>query len=215
MNEDFEKDNLLEVKSFLEDGKIIILQTDTILGLACLASSKNNIDKLFEIKKRDQKKSFSIFCKKNDIEKYANIETEWQKKLIQNFIPGKITFILKSKNKIFEEYGISKNNKIGIRIPNIEFWIKILNNLNYPLVVTSVNISSESPALNFKEINHKIFEHEDVIKKEYKFIENNFMFSNIPSSIFDISDKDIKNIECIRVGCITKHDILNFIKELY
>jgi L-threonylcarbamoyladenylate synthase len=157
------QNNLLEIKNFLKNDRILILPTDTVLGLACNAFSSCAIQNLFNLKKRDQNKSFSIFCQKERIKEYAEIKFDWQAKLIEEFIPGEITFLFKAKDQKFLDFGVSKNEKIGIRLPKLEFWIRLFEILNFPLAVTSVNFSGEKPALNFDQINKEILENENVI----------------------------------------------------
>lgn len=48
------------VADFLQNQQVVVLPTDTISGLSCLADSTAAIKKIYRIKKRDQKKPLLI-----------------------------------------------------------------------------------------------------------------------------------------------------------
>ena len=63
---------LIEIK--LKD-EVIIFETDTVYGIGCLIGSKAGIRRIYEIKKREEKKPLAVLC--------AN--TEQVKKLVEDF----------------------------------------------------------------------------------------------------------------------------------
>lgn len=201
--------NLIEIKNHLENNKILILKTDTIIGLACNALSIDAINNLYKIKKREKTKSFSIFCKKSDIGLYGKINYTWQRKIIDHFIPGKITLLLDCKYDKFIQNNVTNNKKIGIRIPNMISWINLLEVCDFPLCVTSANMSNSKSALSFSEINKEILSDPNIINKDYFQDSENSKHSNIASSIFDISVDSINQIKEIRNGEIKLNDILS------
>ena len=114
-----------------------------------------------------------------------------------------MTFVLKAKNQKLINFGVTKNKKIGIRIPNSLFWNDLLDSLNFPLVATSVNFSGEKPALKFSDINSEILENPNISPKNYFLNQEDIIFSsNLPSSVFDISFDDPMQIKCLRKGRI-------------
>ena len=111
--------------------------------------------------------------------------------------------MLKLKNSC-----ISSNEKIGIRVPNLSSLLDLLENLEFPIAATSVNISGEKPALSFEEISNEILKNSNVISKEYEEFKN-FNFSGIASSIFDLSCEKKEEIKCIREGKISLKNIFD------
>ena len=204
----FSKENLFEIKKFLSKDHLMIFPTETIFAIACNAHSKIAVENLYNAKKREKIKSLSIFCPKIDIEKYAHIEFDWQKKIIEKFMPGEVTFLFKIKDLKLKNSCISSNEKIGIRVPNLFFLLDLLENLEFPIAATSVNISGEKPALSFEEISSEILKNSNVISKEYEEFKN-FHFSGIPSSIFDLSCEKKEEIKCIREGKISLKNIFD------
>lgn len=70
-----------------------------------------------EVKNRDYSKAITlILSKKEDIQKYAVVESQYQK-IIDSFMPGKITFIFNREDSV-DSYMTNGKNTIGIRIPD-------------------------------------------------------------------------------------------------
>jgi tRNA threonylcarbamoyl adenosine modification protein (Sua5/YciO/YrdC/YwlC family) len=145
----------------LENGNIVALPTDTVYGFAVDGTQPNAVEKLARAKKRE-KKPFTFFISKGDITKYA---IPIKRRIIEYFIPGPITVILRMRQGVSLPFisSLSTNEKIGIRIPQVDFIIKLLNLYNKPLAVTSANISGQPPINSAVEIVEKFTEVELVI----------------------------------------------------
>uniref|UniRef100_A0A7C4XKR2 L-threonylcarbamoyladenylate synthase n=1 Tax=candidate division WOR-3 bacterium TaxID=2052148 RepID=A0A7C4XKR2_UNCW3 len=137
-----------QIIDILKKGGIVALPTDTIYGLAVDGTNQKAIKKLSVLKRRENK-PYTLFVAKKRIPDYALIK---KKKLIDYFLPGPITIILKKNPELPIAWGLEK---IGIRIPQTEFIIKLLNNYEIPLIVTSANLSNEPPLTSAQEIAEK------------------------------------------------------------
>jgi len=140
----------------LEKSGVVALPTDTVYGFAVNGTSPDAVRKLNNIKGRHEK-PYTLFLPKNKIEQYAIIS---KRKIIEYFIPGTLTIILKKKIEISLP-GITE--KIGIRIPRVDFIIKLLSMYNKPLAVTSANLAGQSPLTDASEIPEKFVEIELVV----------------------------------------------------
>ena len=194
------KDYKLAVE-YLNNDEVIALPTETVMGLAIKASSITAYNKLIEVKNRPSNKAFPfIVGSKKDIEKYAYVD-EVTKKIIDAYMPGPLTIILKKKEVVDSRVTNSKDT-IAIRIPNDKTLLKIVKELKEPILLTSANKSGEDACLNSEEV-YNIFK-EDVpviIKGKCEY--------NLASTIIEISDKDVK---IIREGIIKKEEIERLIK---
>lgn len=131
---------------YLHAGKVVVLPTDTIYGLSCLATDKEAIKKIFYLKKREANKPMIILVSSlNMAKKYAQIvkrEMDILKTLwLQSARP--ITVILKTKNNLPSEI-ISISGGISIRLPKSDFLIKIIKKVGIPIVSTSLNLSERA-----------------------------------------------------------------------
>ncbi len=125
-----------KIAAILNNNGVVAIPTDTVYGLAVNGTNSEAIKKLQDLKKRENK-PFTYFISRRLLQDYVFIT---KKKLIDYFIPGPITVILKKKPDC--NLG-DKNEKIGVRIPDFDFIINFLDYYNKPIAVTSANISGE------------------------------------------------------------------------
>ena len=93
-----EKDALDLAAELVGNNKVVAFPTETVFGLGVKFGSKEALDALYQIKKRDKGKAISMMISKpEDIEKYAYVN-ENAKKIIKAFMPGMITIILKKSH---------------------------------------------------------------------------------------------------------------------
>lgn len=148
-------EELEQVIEVIKNNGLVIFPTDTVYGLACNCFSMEAINKIFEIKKRDKGKPINVLT--NSVEKISMVTdniSEKELKLIKEYMPGALTIVF-NKNDKTPDILTSGLKTIGVRIPNNEIALKILENIEYPLATTSANLSGEDAGIeidNFKNI---------------------------------------------------------------
>jgi len=142
----------------IKKGKILIYPTDTLYGLGCNAKNKKSVEKIREIKGRDNKPFSVIAPSINWIRKHCIIDVPLEK-----YLPGPYTIILKKKKKKFLSW-VSNTDSLGIRIPDCPFTEEI-EKAKVPFITTSVNISGKPSAKRFSDISKKILNQVDLIVK--------------------------------------------------
>lgn len=136
----------------LKDGGIVIFPTETVYGIGANAYNSEAVRRIYEVKNRPDEKPLSIMVSGIDeIEKYAVIENESERKIINSFMPGPITVILKKKPGLFD-YISSGKDTIGIRIPDNKIVLEILKKLQLPIVAPSANISGMPSGVDLNNI---------------------------------------------------------------
>ena len=189
------KDYKLAVE-YLNNDEVISLPTETVMGLAVKASSFSAYNKLIEVKNRPLNKAFPfIVGSKQDIEKYAYVD-EITKKIIDAYMPGPLTIILKKKECV-SDYITNNKDTIAIRIPDDKTLLKIVKEVGEPILLTSANKSGEDPALNSSQCY-------EVFNGEIPFIIKGECLIKEASTIIDLTDGEIK---LIREGKISLEDI--------
>ncbi len=135
---DIEESDLFysRVCTALDSGQIVALPTDTVYGLAVNAHNSAAIQRLLSVKGRTGK-PFPFFIPKNTVRDYVIVT---KNKILEYFIPGPITVILKKKKGI--DLPLIKDTA-GIRIPDTPYILRLLHLYNKPLAVTSANLSNE------------------------------------------------------------------------
>lgn len=166
--------NLKRAVKAIREGKVVVCPTDTVYGLVCDVTNKKAVEKLFKIKKRSRRKPVPIFVK--DIKmakKLAQISPE-QEEFLNKVWPGKVTVVLKSKNK----------GKIGLRIPNHNWLLSLAKQLKRPLTGTSANISGKPPSTKIREVLRQLKNQK--YKPDLVIDAGNLKLSN-PSRVIDLT----------------------------
>jgi len=127
----------------LQNQKVIAIPTDTVYGLAVDASSFEGVEKIYELKKRDNQKPIAIFVQNLTMAKEIFQFNQLAERIANLYMPGKITMILNVKENHFNlAKNLNYNNStIGFRYVNSFFMAKLLEIYQKPLAVTSANIS--------------------------------------------------------------------------
>ncbi len=138
------------IKTLKADG-LIIYPTETCYGLGVDATNPKAVNKLLTYKTRREGKPLSIAVTSQSIaSNYVKLNTS-AKNLYQKFLPGPLTIISKSKNKVAP--GVeSETQTLGIRIPDYPLILKIIKKLGKPITATSANVSYKPRPYSIKNI---------------------------------------------------------------
>ncbi len=179
----------------LKKGEILAFKTDTVWGFGANPEDKDAVFKIYEIKKRDEKKPLILMSDDiNNLKKYIKKIPDYAQKLIEKYLPGALTLIFE-KSDLCPFYITSNQNTVGIRIPNSPDFFHALNyTKNRVLATTSCNVSGDDPVKNYKEALEK-FSFCATIVKPISVDEN----SNLPSTVILCKNDDYK---VIRKGVI-------------
>jgi len=186
LNEDNSNSVNLAAKLLKSNG-LVILPTDTIYGIAADANSDSAIQKIYNLKKRSKKKPIAIFLK-NIIEIEKNfILNDLEREIIQKYIPGAITIILRpKKNNKFSKLLNQNNDSVAVRIPNHKFCLKLLNEFSGPIAISSSNVSGQKEINNINLLEKQFNNDVDLI------IEGELGKKQIASTIIKIENNEVK-----------------------
>lgn len=177
--------------SILRKGGIILYPTDTIWGIGCDATNAIAVQSVYQLKKRDEKKSMILLVS----------DESMIKDYVSNASVRMLSFLSKQKKPttaVFKkaihlpETIISNDGTIAIRITKDQFCKSLIQQLKKPLISTSANISGEKFPQNFNEVSEEIKNGVDYIVK-YR---QDDLLKNIPSSIIKLNENG--GIEFIR-----------------
>ena len=189
-----------EVNKCLKSGGLVIFPTETVYGLGADATNSEAVDNIFIAKGRANDNPLIVHLdNKNNINKYAIIENEIERKLIDNFMPGPFTLILKKKDNI--PNNVSANlDTVGIRIPSNKIANTILYTSGIPIAAPSANVSGKPSGTDIYDIVDEFNNKVDYI------IDGGNTDIGLESTVVKVID----NIPTIlRPGFITKEDIID------
>jgi tRNA threonylcarbamoyl adenosine modification protein (Sua5/YciO/YrdC/YwlC family) len=120
----------------LKNGGIIIYPTDTVYGIGCDIFNKDALERIFNIKNDGNSKLFSFVCSNlKDIARYAKV-SDYAYRTMKHLLPGPYTFILPAA-KLVPKKLWSKRKTVGIRVPNNNITLKLVEELGNPIISTS------------------------------------------------------------------------------
>ena len=195
----YETNEIERIKNDLLNGEIVAFGTDTVFGLACVYDDPKAIQKVYDAKNREARKALPMMCKSVDIIKEVAYVSDDAYKIMKAFMPGAITIIYK-KRPCISDLATSGMDTIGIRIPNDDFVLSLLREVEKPLLVTSANISNEPSELKWEEVYKKLDGRIDgIVKRD----------ASGSSTIVDCSGEEIK---ILRQGPISEKEIREVIQ---
>jgi L-threonylcarbamoyladenylate synthase len=153
---DFKPSDFDLISVYLHAGKVLVLPTDTIYGLSCLATDSEAIKKIFKLKNREAHKPLitlvsSVAMAKRYVQ-LSRPEAELLKKLWSEQAQP-TTVILRAKNNLPAEI-ISDSGGLSCRLPKSDFLIKIIKKANLPIISTSLNLSGEAPLIAVDKLDN-------------------------------------------------------------
>jgi tRNA threonylcarbamoyl adenosine modification protein (Sua5/YciO/YrdC/YwlC family) len=155
--------DIATIVNHLDRGDILILPTDTIYSIVCKLSNRRGFEQLCKIKDVSPKTAnLSILC--SSISTLANytlpISTQLFRTLKKN-LPGPFTFILDANGAIPKLFG-NRRKTIGIRVPDNSIFQAIAEQLDEPLIGTSIHDDDDiveyttDPELIYEKYGHQI-----------------------------------------------------------
>lgn len=134
-----------------KETEILLFSTDTVPGIGCFLSG-DCVKILRKMKKRPAKKPFPLLLSdKKDIKNWVKeIPSVYEK--LKRLQPGGLTLIFKGKKELPKGV-LSKEGKVGIRIPDHKKLRNFIRKNKKPLIATSANISGEATPKSLKEVD--------------------------------------------------------------
>jgi len=174
--------DLDRVVAVLQRGGVIIYPTDTVYGIGCDITNVKAVERVIKLKGLKPKDAhFSFICKDlSNIADFAKVSNPIFKLMKKN-LPGPFTFILPGLHRV-PDYFLSKRKTVGIRIPNHQIPLELVERLGNPILTTSLKDSDEvieyttDPELIYENYKHLV----DVVI-------DGGIGGNIPSTIVDCS----------------------------
>ena len=151
-----------EAVRVLREGGIILYPTDTVWGLGCDATNAEAVDRIYRLKRSENKKSMLVLCASADmVVRYVNrapgIAFE-----VMEMATSPLTLILPGATGVAANL-IPDEGTLGIRVPDHEFCHRMLRALQRPVVSTSANISGEATPAGLQEVSREIIDGVDFV----------------------------------------------------
>lgn len=141
-----ENPNPKEIKKVVEvlkKGGLIIYPTDTVYGLGCDITNNKALERIAKIKGvKLEKANFSFICHDlSNLSDYVKQIETTTFKILKRALPGPYTFILPGAKTL--PVAFKKKKTVGIRVPDNDIALEIVQQLGNPIVSTSIHDEDE------------------------------------------------------------------------
>lgn len=148
--------------AILREGGIILYPTDTVWGLGCDATNDAAVQRLYALKRSEDKHSMLCLCRDADmVVRYVNkapgIAFE-----VMELSDKPLTAILPGATGVAPSL-IPATGTLGVRIPQHDFCQALLRKFGKPIVSTSANLSGEPTAKRLKDVVQPILDGVDYV----------------------------------------------------
>ncbi|KHD46650.1 L-threonylcarbamoyladenylate synthase [Streptococcus hongkongensis] len=192
-----------DLTEVIEAGQAVVLPTETVYGLFAKAMDEAAVDYVYHLKQRTRDKAMNLnVASYQDILTFSKDQPDYLKKLVETFLPGPLTIILKANDKVPTWINSGKRT-IGFRMPKHSVTSQIIRETG-PLIGPSANISGDESGKTFEAII-KAF------NDQVSGYADDAALTGQDSTIIDLSGDTVK---ILRQGAITKEELLAKVPEL-
>lgn len=186
----------------LQNQELVCFPTETVYGIAAIANSESAFKKLVEAKKRPPEKPFTLMCASiGQAVQFAEVDVGTIA-VMKRFMPGQITLLLKAR-KGLDPWLTLGSDTIGVRVPDCDELLDLIERVECPLLVPSANTSGQKPALTCDEAK-------SYFDGKCEVIIDGKTSSSIPSTIACIKDG---NISLVRQGLVSFEEMAKVYSE--
>lgn len=188
-------EDLTRLESILKGGGIGIVPTDTVYGLAALATDEAAVERLLEIKQRPASKPLPVQASGiGDVSRLAVADGPEALALMREFWPGPLTIVLRRRPGFNLPF---QGESVGIRIPDNSVCLALIESAGL-LVVPSANLSGESPPARLRDVSPRILARLDFS------VDAGTCPGGTESTVVDLTGE----LKVLREGAISTRDII-------
>ncbi len=195
---------LEKAKKLLQKDELVVIPTETVYGLAALFSSVEAKKKIYQVKKRPADNPLIVHV--SSVDAIINMsapskDLAYQLARLSPFFPGPLTVVTKKSPTISDE--ILPLKTIAFRIPRHRFTLRLLHELNEPLVAPSANVSGRpSPTCPLDALA-------DLSGNVPLIVDGGPACTGIESTVLDLTQKP----QILRPGPVTKEMLSSCLGE--
>jgi tRNA threonylcarbamoyl adenosine modification protein (Sua5/YciO/YrdC/YwlC family) len=175
----------------IRKGGLVVYPTDSGYALGCHIGDKAAMDKIRRLRRLDDDHNFTLVCRDlSELSNYAKVNNSVFR-AIKTHTPGGYTFVLPATKEVPRRLQHPKRKTIGLRIPDNTVALALLEELNEPLMSSTLILPDEDlPMIDPDEIMA-------MIGKQVDLIINTGFGSYEPTTVIEFIDDAP---EVIRIG---------------
>jgi tRNA threonylcarbamoyl adenosine modification protein (Sua5/YciO/YrdC/YwlC family) len=144
-----------QIRDALRNGAVMLYPTDTVYAIGCDLNSKSAVERVRKIKQLSNDKPLTFLCPSlSNVATYARV-SDPAYRIMKHLIPGTYTFLLPATKLVPKLVQNPKRKTTGIRVPNHNVCLALLNALENPIISTSAHLTQDEngQAVSVEESN--------------------------------------------------------------
>ncbi len=151
---------LRQAVSIVRAGGVIVYPTDSCYAFGCQLGNKNAMTRIRSMRHVSKQHHFSLVCRNlAEISHYAKVSNS-QYRLLKKATPGSYTFILEATREVPRRLQHPKRSTIGLRIPDHPVVQALLEELDEPLLNSTLVLPGDDFPINDPEEIRDRLEHQ-------------------------------------------------------
>ena len=149
----------------LTAGGVVVVPTDSVYGLCCVATPGNPAHRrIFEMKRRDPSQTLPWFvADASGLERYGRDVPAWAHDLARRYWPGVLTLVVRASDEVPAEYAQTNGGTIALRVPDSELVRAIVREAGVPLAQTSANTHGQAAATTGADVEERLIDMVDLV----------------------------------------------------
>lgn len=136
-----------KVADIVREGGVVVLPTDSSYALVCRLDDKAAVDRIRQIRQIDERHLLTLLCRDlREVGSYARVDNAAYR-LLKTATPGAFTFILQATREVPRRLSHPSRKTIGLRVPDNRIDHALLEELEEPLICTTVILPGEEDPL--------------------------------------------------------------------
>ncbi len=136
-----------KVADIVREGGVVVLPTDSSYALVCRLDDKAAVDRIRQIRQIDERHLLTLLCRDlSEVGAYARVDNAAYR-LLKAATPGAFTFILQATREVPRRLSHPSRKTIGLRVPDNRIDHALLEELEEPLICTTVILPGDDDPL--------------------------------------------------------------------
>tara|TARA_B100001109_G_scaffold167044_1_gene136086 strand:+ start:39921 stop:40541 length:621 start_codon:yes stop_codon:yes gene_type:complete len=153
-----------QAADIIRQGGLGVVPTDCAYALACRIGDKGATERVQRLRQLGPKHNFTLLCRDlSELSTFAKVDNT-QYRLLKAHTPGAFTFILPATREVPRLLMHPKKRTIGIRVPDNAIAMALLEEMNEPLMTSSLIMPGDDmPLSDPYDIRDTLEHHVDLV----------------------------------------------------
>ncbi|NMG66232.1 threonylcarbamoyl-AMP synthase [Azoarcus indigens] len=153
-----------QAAEIMRSGGLVAFPTDSAYALGGHTGDAALLERIRRIRGVDERHQFTLMCRDlSEIAKYARVDNS-QYRLLKAVTPGPYTFILEGTKELPRRVLHPKRKTLGLRVPEHVVVAALLEELNEPLLTSTLLLPGEAlPLTDPQEIRERLEKQVDLV----------------------------------------------------